>query len=42
MQTGKRYAPFEFSKWTFSDTGWLPLLSAIPMALYYLGHPRYK
>lgn len=37
MHTGKRYTPWEFAKWTFRDTLWLLLISAVPTILYAMG-----
>lgn len=37
MHTGKRYTPFEFAKWTITDTIWLILIATVPTILYVIG-----
>ncbi|WP_343704502.1 bestrophin family ion channel [Chitinophaga sp.] len=37
MHTGRRYAPYDFFKWTLQDTLWLLLIATVPTVLYAAG-----
>jgi len=37
MHTGRRFTPYDFFRWTFTDTVWMLVLAAIPTIMYAMG-----